>query len=268
MIILAVDDEEMGLKALVSAIKKAEPDADVVSFSNPKEALAFVESNEVYAAFLDIFMPGMMGTVLGRKIKIAKPSVHVIFATGFDSYMGEAFAMHANGYVLKPITAKKIKTELDNINDLRKNLQEATKAEKKKVRFQCFGNFEVFFEDKPIRFKYDKTKEILAYMVCKRGALCDNAEIILNVWDDDQNHDSYFRGLKKDMVDCLRELGIEDILISQKGKAGINVEKVSCDYYEFLAGEPAAVNYYRGEFMSQYSWGELTNAELDMERYE
>ncbi len=36
----------------------------------------------------------------------------------------------------------------------------------------------------------------------------------------------------------------------------IDTGKVSCDYYEFLKGNPTAIRSYVGEFMNQYSWGE------------
>ena len=118
-----------------------------------------------------------------------------------------------------------------------------------------------------MHFKYDKTKEVLAYVISRRGALCSNSEIIVNVWDDDGNHDSYLRGIRKDLVDTLTEQGIEDILILQRGKLGIDVSKVSCDYYDFIKGDVNALNKYTGEFMSQYSFGEMINAELDIQRY-
>jgi len=265
--ILAVDDEEMGLKALASAISKADPEALVESFSDPKEALAYAKTYDIYAAFLDIQMPGMLGTELGKKIKLARPDAYIIFTTGFDSYMGDAFSLHANGYVLKPITAKKITKELENISKLHAAAKKNIANESKSVRFQCFGNFEVFVNGKVVAFKYEKTKEVLAYLVSRNGALCSNEEVILNVWDDDGNHDSYFRGLKKDLMDTLRELGAEDIIDSQKGKNAVVVENVSCDYYDFLAGNPAAINLYHGEFMNQYSWGEFTNGELELARH-
>ncbi len=266
--IIAVDDEEMGRKSLVSAISKADPDAEVIGFSDPKEALAYAKSNDIFAAFLDIQMPGMLGTELGKKIKLAKPNVYIIFATGYDSYMGDAFSLHASGYILKPITAKKVKGELDNLVNLRQSVEKNIQDEGKRVRFQCFGNFEAFVDGVPISFKYDKTKEILAYMVSRRGALCSNSEIATNIWDDDSNHESYFRGLKKDMMDILKSHKLDDIILMQKGKTGVDAAKVSCDYYDFLEGKPGAINLYRGEFMSQYSWGEIMNAELDFQRYE
>ena len=267
MKILAVDDEQMGLKALVSAIQKADPEAEVCGFRSSKEALASVSEQDYYAALLDIQMPVMNGIELAKKIKIQSPKTRIIFATGFDDYMKDAFQLHANGYILKPITAAKVKSELDNLTQISESYQEERASAKKRVRFQCFGNFEAFFDDKPIKFKYDKTKEILAYVVSRRGALCTSAEIIVNLWDDDSNHESYLRGIRKDLVDSFKDLGISDVLNQQRGKLGVAVELVDCDFYDFISGDVAAINSYKGEFMTQYSWGELTNAELDLQRY-
>ena len=272
MRILAVDDELPGLGALKSAIAKAEPDAEICAFQFPRKALEFVQENDVYAALLDIQMAGMSGIELAKKIKLTRPTVHIIFATGFDSFMKDTFQLHANGYILKPVTASKVRAELDNLKNLRdgfvaENAANAEPADGKRVRIQCFGNFEVFADGKPLHFKYDKTKEVLAYVVSRRGALCTNSEIIVNVWDDDVNHDSYLRGIRKDLVDMLKELDLEDILNTQRGKLGIDVSKVSCDYYDFIAGDVNAINSYAGEFMSQYSFAEMINAELDIQRY-
>ena len=38
----------------------------------------------------------------------------------------------------------------------------------------------------------------------------------------------------------------------------IDPERVDCDYYRFLAGDMTAVNAFRGEYMSNYSWAEPT----------
>ena len=267
MRILAVDDERLGLEILVETIKEVEPDAEVVSFRSPLKALEYARENEFYVAFLDIMMPKMTGIELAQKIKIIKPMAHIVFATGFDEYMGAAFNIHANGYVQKPVTPEKVKAEIDALKLLGKTDEEKP-VPGQGLRFQCFGNFECFYGTMPVHFKYDKTKEILAYIVSRRGALCSNAEIVLNVWDDDADHDSYLRGIRKDMVDTFKELGVSDVLVVQRGKIGINTSMVKCDFYDFLAGDAIAINAYHGEFMNQFSWSEITNAELDGEKYQ
>ena len=271
MRILAVDDELPGLGALKSAISQAAPDAEICAFQFPRKALEFVAENDVYCALLDIQMAGMTGIELAKKIKLIRPTVHIIFATGYDNFMKDAFQLHATGYILKPVTAAKVKAELDSLKELRDGIAAENTApaadDGKRVRIQCFGNFEVFVDGKALHFKYDKTKEVLAYAVTRRGALCSNNEIIANVWDDDVNHNSYLRGIRKDMIDTLKELNADDIIVAQRGKFGIDVSKVSCDYYDFIEGDVSAINRYAGEFMSQYSFAEMINAELDIQRY-
>ena len=77
----------------------------------------------------------------------------------------EALDMHASGYILKPITAQKIRKELEN-------LRFPVKPERRnRVYFQTFGNFEVFIDEQPVKFKYDLTKEMLAYLVDRKGGI-------------------------------------------------------------------------------------------------
>lgn len=42
----------------------------------------------------------------------------------------------------------------------------------------------------------------------------------------------------------------------------VNKDKFSCDYYEWMAGTVSGINAYCGEYMTQYSWAEFTNADI------
>jgi hypothetical protein len=42
----------------------------------------------------------------------------------------------------------------------------------------------------------------------------------------------------------------------------IRTDLVDCDYYDWKEGKPWAVNAYRGEYMAQYDWAELTHGTL------
>ena len=46
------------------------------------------------------------------------------------------------------------------------------------------------------------------------------------------------------------------------GRGGVGGDGVDCDFYDFLRHVPCAVNSYRGEYMTQYSWAEITTASL------
>lgn len=255
MRILAVDDEKIALEVLVSSIKNADPSAEVISFDNPKDALEFVKDTPCETAFLDIQMRHYNGIRLAQEMKILNPHVNIVFATGYDEYMEEAFGMHASGYVRKPITPEKVWRELTDLRYVPR-----TKG-KKRVRFQTFGSFEMFVDEKTVSFRYDKTKEMVAYLVDREGSLCSNNEIMARLWQDD-HHASYLRRSKKDLMDTMGDLECADIVVQAWGRIGILTQKVDCDYYDWKKGKPYALNAYIGEYMAQYEWAELTNGGL------
>ena len=79
MKILAVDDEKLGLEALVKAIQKTLPEAEVIGFNSPKEALSYAKENEIFAACLDVQMPEMLGSELAKKLKSINPSIYILY---------------------------------------------------------------------------------------------------------------------------------------------------------------------------------------------
>jgi len=139
----------------------------------------------------------------------------------------------------------------------------------KRVRVQTFGNFEIFVDDMPLRFARTKTKELFAYLVMRRGALCNNNEIIAVIWEDKPDSPSLqnqFRHLVMDLTNVLRSVNAEDVLIRQRGFLAVVPEGFSCDMYDYCAANDDSVNSYMGEFMAQYGWAEFTNAYLDTKR--
>ena len=252
MKIIALDDEELALEGLMDAIRACAPNAELHGFSYAEDVLAFIADHACDVAFLDVEMAGLNGVELAEQLKLRNPDVNLIFATGFSSYQGSAFALHASGYLMNPITAEKVKRELDN---LRRPV-----PEEKRIQVQCFGNFEVYLDGIPLEFKYHKTKELLAYLVDRKGALCTNGEIIAKLFGDD-NHNAYLRSLRKDLLDTLETAGCADVITQQRGKLGLVPEAIRCDYYDWCDGKRMG-NAYLGEYMAQYGWSEYTNAAL------
>lgn len=259
MNIIAVDDERLALESLLNAIQKAVPDGVLHGFRSPEKALEYMKAASCDVAFLDIEMRGMNGIELAKKMKLLNPRINVIFTTGYSDYTGEAFSIHASGYVMKPVTAEKIEEE---IQELRHPIQMQSK---KRVRIQTFGNFEVFVDEQPIKFQYNRTRELLAYLVDRNGSMCSNAELIDVLWeyDDSGDHNSYLKAIKSDLFSVFEKLECEDVLVRQRGKIGIQTEKVDCDYFDWIAGKAYAINAYRGEYMMQYSWSEFTHGSLE-----
>ena len=254
MIIMAVDDERLALENLTEAIAMAAPEAQIHRFRYPEDALGFAKETDVDVAFLDVEMVGMNGVELAERLQLYHPDVNIIFSTGYGHYRDVAFELHASGYLTKPITPEKVKKELEN---LRRPVRDP-----KRVKFHAFGNFEAYLDGNPINFKYSKTKEMLAYLVDRKGALCTNGEIIATLFEDDEGHDAYLRSLRKDLTDVLEAAGCGEILSQQRGRIGIVPELVDCDYFNWCSGMRSASNAFHGEYMTQYSWGEYTNAML------
>ena len=254
MIVVAVDDERFALENLADSIWQASPDAQIHSFRSPEDALDFAKETHVDVAFLDVEMVSMNGVELAELLKLFHPDINIIFSTGYGDYRDAAFDLHASGYLTKPITPEKVKKELENLRRPVCNL--------KRIRIRAFGNFEVYLDGTPINFKYSKTKEMLAYLVDRKGALCTNGEIIAILFEDDNGHEAYFRSLRKDLIDVLEAADCGEILSQQRGRIGIVPNLVDCDYFDWCDGKRSMSNTFPGEYMTQYSWSEYTNAML------
>mgnify|MGYP004584182925 CR=1 FL=1 len=68
--------------------------------------------------------------------------------------------------------------------------------------------------------------------------------------------------IKSDLMRTLRAAGCEDVILKGRNRLSVDTERFDCDYYHFLNGEPSAVSAFVGEFMTQYSWAEITPASL------
>ena len=247
MLFLAVDDENLQLNKLVDTLKAADPRCEVLSFNNPLVALEAVKQVKIDVAFLDIEMGGMNGVELGKRLKQLNPNINIIFVTGYDQYAIDAYSMHASGYLTKPVSIERIKAELSNLRYPMPGGNDANR-----LKAQCFGQFEVFYNNKPVKFARSKTKEMLAYLIDKRGAMVSVKELSQALFGEDKG--SYIRNLVADLTQALKELNIEEAFVKRFNSYGIDSSLISCDYYDYLKGEPYAVKAYRGSYMEQYSW--------------
>lgn len=254
MTIVAVDDEKMALQALSNAIRESAPEAELHSFRWGEDALEFAQKNSVDVVFLDIEMPGETGIQLAERLTNGNRKVNIIFVTGFGQYRDAAFDLHASGYLMKPITAEKVRVELDHLR--------YPVAQRKRVRVHAFGNFEVFLDDKPMEFKYRKTKELFAYLIDRKGAQCTVGEMMSVLFEEDPGHETYFKSLRRDLLDTLEAAGCPEVISQQRGSLGVMPEQIECDYFDYLSGRDKGKTAYRGEYMTQYSWSEYTNGLL------
>ncbi|MDL2218205.1 response regulator [Christensenellaceae bacterium OttesenSCG-928-M15] len=255
MNIIVVDDERLALLALVEAVKEAAPDAGVTPFSCGEEARRHAETTPVEVAFLDVKMPEPSGIALAQHLKKINPQMNIIFVTAFNDYMSDAFSVYASGYILKPARAERIKRELENLRYPVKNASGA------RVYIKCFGGFEVFVEGRLLHMSRAKPKELLAYLVHQNGVGVTPARIAAVLWEDKP----YSRSLQNQtqmiisrLMKTLRHEGIQNMIRKSWNNLAIDTDNVACDYYAFLKGDTDALNAYTGDYMSEYSWAEVT----------
>ena len=259
MKIIAVDDEKLALDTLVDSIEKAVPDASITGFRKPEDALTYVRENDCEIAFLDIKMRGMTGLELAKRLKDIRGDINIIFVTGYSEYSLDAFRLYASDYLLKPATPDAVRQAMDHLRT------PIRPAQTKRVRFQCFGNFEVYVDNKPLIFGRAKSKELLAYLVDRMGASATMGELMAVIWDDGadtSSRQSNLRNLIADLKNVLSDAEVGNIILKSRNSIAVNCEMVDCDYYDFLQHIPYAVNAYHGEYMMQYSWAEITTAAL------
>ena len=252
---LLVDDEKVILRDMSRMLKETLTEkVNILCADYWKDSLEFVKNNEIQAAFLDIEMPEMNGLQLAKRIKELQPNVNIIFVTAYSEYMKDAWDMYVSGYLLKPVQKDAIKKAIEHF---RYPVQE----KKDKLRIQCFGNFECFAGGDPIQFERTKSKEFFAYLIDRRGAKISTGELRSILWEEAQDSiskRSYIRTLASDIRKTFLAKGYPDILKHERDCYYINSTEINCDYYRYLRGDVTAVNQYRGEYMRQYSWAEMT----------
>ncbi len=264
MYIISVDDRRSIVLMLEKILAELDPGGEHRSYTDPTEVLRELDK-PIEVAFLDVEMPEMNGITLAKKIIERYPLCNIIFLTGYSEYMPAAFDIHASGYVLKPFSKKKIADVLSH------RRYRTPDMSGRPVRVQCFGSFEVFVNGEPVKFKRRKSKELLAYLIDRRGAQCTMDMMIGNVEPESPSDDSTKSKIRVyigDIIMSFFRLGINDLVVKSSGTFGVNTALLDCDYYRYLNSDPYAISKYLGEYMTQYSFAEETRAFLEMKYYD
>ncbi len=256
MKIIVVDDELLQLKTIIEYLEEIVSDADVCAFQKTGEVLEFLEKEKADLAILDIKMPGKInGIGLAAQMKHMIPEIKILFCTGYTEYALDAFRVHANGYLCKPIGKEELQREINYI------FSERERVKTKKPFLHTFGNFDLFVNGSPVKFKRSKSKEALAWLTDRKGTWVTNQELMAAIWEEysfDTPITKYASLLISDLITDLERAGAAQIIERKRGRLRLCMEEVECDYFDLLAGDINAINSFCSEYMSQYSWGEVT----------
>lgn len=152
---------------------------------------------------------------------------------------------------------------LYNVGDGAPNAWNA--REKSRVYVRTFGYFDVFVDDKPIAFRNEKSKELFALLVDRKGGYVSADEAISFLWEDEPTSPvtlARYRKVALRLKNILEEYGISDVVESVNGRRRLVTEKVRCDLYEYLYQGQEHSQLFKGTYLSNYSWGETTLGEL------
>lgn len=230
MRVAAVDDERHVLERFQRMVSDITELNLCGLFETGEQLLAYLRENPLDAVFLDIEMPGVNGLQLSEQIQNLNETIEIIFVTAFNQYAVEAFEVQAMDYIMKPLTEERLgKT----IRRLLKTKRTATCSGKPFV--QCFGDFEVFLNGEAMTWKNSKAKEILAFLVHKKGVPVSWEKIADAVWPDydGERAQTNFHATTYLLRKRLAEAGIAQILESGRGNYRVVTDQVTCDLYQF-----------------------------------
>lgn len=256
---ICVDDEPLAVEYTAGQCMRLPEIEEAKGFTDAKLALDWISGHPVGLAILDINMPEIDGITLAARIKEKHPQTAVLFLTAYRQYAFDAYSVHPAGYLLKPVSLGDLAAEVSYV------YRTARASASDHIRIKTFGNFDVFVDGRPVSFRLAKSKEILAYLVDQQGSGVTRSELFAAVWGDrlydrkmQKQLDVYIRSLRE----TLQEYGVPEILEMEKGILRINPDTFSCDAYRFYSGDSDAINAYRGQYMSSYSWASMTEGIL------
>ena len=132
MKIAVCDDDRAAREHIISLINERIEGAEITAFASGEEMLKSQEDFDI--SFLDMEMGEMSGLDAARYIrqeqeeKGSAKSI-IIFVTGYDKYMNDAFDVSAFHYLMKPINEEKFRTVFERA------LKELSAAEERTNRY-------------------------------------------------------------------------------------------------------------------------------------
>ena len=113
---IAIADDDAGMRLVMRKIIEKTGEYELVGeATNGEEMLELFDREHPQAIILDVEMPEMDGIQCARAIQDRAPLTIIIFATGHEQYMGDAFEVYAFDYLLKPFKVERALRTLELI---------------------------------------------------------------------------------------------------------------------------------------------------------
>jgi two-component system LytT family response regulator len=143
-----VDDEPKAIQGLSWELNKFSNDIEVIkTFTNPNEAIDYLNENTPDCLFLDIQMPTMDGFQFLKKL--SNTNLAVVITTAYNQFAIKALKHEAIDYLLKPIDSDDLQETIKKIKKFNSRLINSSKIE------EALFNFNSKFDKKKITFNTD-----------------------------------------------------------------------------------------------------------------
>ena len=113
--VIMVDDSRVILTESLAVLEEAIPNATIMGFIWPQEAIEYAKSNRIALAVLDIEMGAASGFDLCSTLLEINPCTNIVFLTAFADYSLNAWKTEASGFLLKPLTTEDVKEQLKKL---------------------------------------------------------------------------------------------------------------------------------------------------------
>ena len=161
--IFCVGDNENKISEMKALAKEVLPFATVETSTNYEDICYEIDRKDYLVVLTETKTKKFDGLKLARYIHDTSPQTKVIFVTETKEYAVPAFKTRASGYLVGKLTKEELKEELKDIGVSEENSQNH------KIEAKTFGNFELFCDGKAIKFERAKSKELVAYLIDKKG---------------------------------------------------------------------------------------------------
>lgn len=180
------------------------------------------------------------------------PDLPVIATATAESDAYQAYRLGAVGYLLYPYEKEQVLQTLEHLQNL-------FRIKPKEVVVKTFGRFDITVDGQILHFSNNKAKELLALLIDRQGGTVTMAEAIDILWENRQ-YDEAVKQLYRKALRYIKNLLAEydlDFLVINRGSCSIIPEAITCDFYQLLANDQQAMAQFDGEYMIDYSWGEM-----------
>ena len=122
---IAIDDEPLALKKLVTYIKKIPYLELVAQCRSAIEAQRIIDDQEVEAIFLDINMPDLNGLDFAKSMQDHSKGPVMVFTTAYSEYAIEGYKANGVGYLLKPYSFEEFEDAVLKVKEICEIRQQA-----------------------------------------------------------------------------------------------------------------------------------------------